>query len=98
MFKKIWIVTASVMTAGALTTIGCDHIKNEIDCSGICQRYSDCYDKSYDVDSCTTKCKDNANSDANFMSKADDCDSCLGDKSCASATFNCATECVGIVP
>jgi hypothetical protein len=98
MFKKMWIVVAGVMLAGSLSTMGCDHIENAIDCHGICQRYSDCYDKSYDVDSCETKCKDNANSDKDYMSKADDCNNCLGDKSCASATFNCATQCVGIVP
>jgi hypothetical protein len=98
MFKKMWIVVAGVMLAGSLSTMGCDHVENAIDCHGICQRYSDCYDKSYDVDSCESKCKDNANSDKDFMSKADDCNDCIGDKSCASATFNCATQCVGIVP
>ena len=99
MFKKIGIVVSGVMMmALSVTSMGCDSVKNAIDCHGICQRYSDCYDKNYDVDSCEDRCKDNANKDDTYMTKADDCNSCLGDKSCASATFNCATQCVGIVP
>jgi hypothetical protein len=77
---------------------GCGAVENAIDCNGICNRYQSCYDSKYDVGACDSKCRDNANSDKDYMNKANACHDCLGDKSCASATFNCGTQCIGIVP
>jgi hypothetical protein len=77
---------------------GCDSVSNAIDCDGICSRYSSCYDSSYDVSACTSRCRDHAGGDDDYMARADRCNDCIGDKSCAAATFSCAGECVGIVP
>jgi hypothetical protein len=77
---------------------GCGKVENAIDCHSVCDRYKSCYDSSYDVDGCAQKCRDNSSNDSSFQQKADECDACIGDKSCASATFNCATQCAGIVP
>jgi hypothetical protein len=91
------------LTLGALLLVlaiptGCDSISNAIDCDGICSRYASCYDSDYDQSACTSRCRDNAGKDDDYMARADSCNECIGDKSCASATFNCAGECVGIVP
>lgn len=75
----------------------CGSVENAIDCHGICTRYQSCFDKNYNVDSCESRCRGNANADKDFMSKTDACSNCLGNKDCASATFNCPS-CVGIVP
>ena len=78
--------------------LGCGAVENAIDCDGICNRYKTCYDLNYDVGACASRCRDNANADKDFMRKTDACNDCVGDKSCASATFNCAVQCGGIVP
>lgn len=77
---------------------GCSEVEHAYDCHHICSRYSECFDSGYDVDACETKCKDNADKDSSFADKADDCQSCEDDKSCAGATFECGAQCVGIVP
>jgi hypothetical protein len=76
----------------------CSSVDNVIDCHTICKRYGDCFNSSYDVGACETRCKNNSASDQNFQSKVNTCDACIDDKSCASATFNCAPSCNGIVP
>jgi hypothetical protein len=80
------------------SSISCDAVDEAFDCSDVCGRYRDCYDSSYDVDACESRCRTNAANDPNVKNDADACDSCIGDKSCASATFNCASSCGSIVP
>lgn len=82
---------------GALTVFGCNTVDNTVDCDGICRRYADCFDKSYDVSQCTSRCLDSVDNEG-YHTQADACVSCIDDKSCTSATFNCATQCKGIVP
>lgn len=91
--------TLTLVFIGALSALvsGCGAAENAIDCHGICTRYQTCYDKDYDTKTCETRCRANANSDQDFMSKTDTCSNCLGAKDCASATFNCPS-CIGIVP
>ena len=64
MFKKTWTMLLGLGFAASLT-VGCDHITNAVDCHGICHRYADCFDKSYDTDGCENRCKDSANNDKN---------------------------------
>jgi hypothetical protein len=78
--------------------LGCGSIQNLIDCNGICGRYQSCFDSKYDTNVCEARCRDNANTDSSYMSKATACHSCLDGRDCASATFNCGTQCAGIVP
>jgi hypothetical protein len=83
---------------GLVTMFGCSSIDNVIDCHKICDRYQSCFDKSYDTDACADRCHDQSSQDPNYQDKANQCEACIDDKSCASATFNCASECAGIVP
>jgi hypothetical protein len=82
----------------ALLVLGCGKIDNAIDCHQVCDRYRDCYDAKYDVDACADRCRDASSKDSDYQSKADQCEACIGSKSCAAATFQCATSCGSIVP
>jgi hypothetical protein len=100
MLKKTWTALCALMiVAGVLVGApGCRNVENALDCRGICDRYKDCYDHNYNTDDCHNRCEDKANDNKDFMRKVDACNDCLGDKSCASATFTCLDECGGIVP
>lgn len=87
-----------ILLASLAGLTACDSIDNSIDCNQVCTTYSDCFDSDYDVESCTSKCEDNAGMDADFENKLETCESCIEDQSCTEATFECATSCVGIVP
>ena len=73
-------------------------VESAIDCNGICSRYASCFDKGYDVDACEGRCRASARADVEFRHKADSCNSCISERSCAAATFACVTECVSVVP
>lgn len=88
---------ASLFAFGVLAFFGCAPADNAVDCQGICNRYQECFDENYDVGDCTERCVDDASNEG-YATQADECDACIDDKSCTSATFNCATECAGIVP
>jgi hypothetical protein len=89
--------TYAVLSAVSALLLGCGAVQNAVDCNGICDRYKSCYDKGYDSAACQTKCRNNANADTSFMSKADTCNNCIGVNSCAAASFSCPS-CIGIVP
>jgi hypothetical protein len=76
----------------------CDQADKLFDCQSVCGRYRSCFDDHYDVGACRSRCKDNADKDVDYQRKADDCQACIDDRSCASATFNCLLPCAGIVP
>jgi hypothetical protein len=86
----------------ALGAAGCsdtvDEVSNKIDCHSVCKRYADCFDADYDVEGCEDKCENSADSSEARETKLERCDDCLDDRSCSGAAFNCADECVGIVP
>ena len=77
---------------------GCSSAKAAFDCQSVCQKYKDCYKSDYNVGECLDTCRAKAANDDTWQDKADDCATCIGDKSCVGATFSCATECGGIVP
>jgi hypothetical protein len=77
---------------------GCNPIDAAIDCHAICARYQSCFDTSYDVPACESKCRSNSTTDTDYRHKADQCNACIDDRSCASSTFNCASECSTVVP
>jgi hypothetical protein len=68
------------------------------DCQSVCSRYRDCFDGRYDVDGCRSRCTEEADRDIDYKRRADDCEACIDDRSCTSATFSCFTTCAGIVP
>ena len=85
----------------ALVVAGCGPINAAINCNAICSRYQDCFDQSYDVNSCTTRCNSHSSNDTadeNYRRTAAECNACMGDTSCASATFNCGAQCASVVP
>lgn len=97
----------SLFTAAALATLlvpacGNDNpvnrVENRITCNDVCKRYADCYDSGYDVNGCTDRCTNDATEEKKKNDELTTCDDCIGDKSCTSATFNCATECSPFVP
>ena len=92
---------ASLLSALALTfafaSTGCDEVDERFDCAQICERYQDCFDNDYDVEACTNRCEDNADTQNGFADKADACENCLDDRSCT-GSFACVSECGGIVP
>ena len=94
-----WLVLAVAAALGAVVpVVSCDSVETAFDCQEVCSRYRDCYDASYDVGGCRDRCRQNAEDSATKRAKADACESCIGGKSCVSATFNCAADCSAIVP
>ena len=77
---------------------GCDSINRSVDCQDICARYSDCFDSTYDVSACQSRCDDSATNNANFDQQVKNCSNCIDDRSCTSTAFACTLECSGIVP
>ena len=73
-------------------------VDNAIDCNGICSRYATCFDANYDVSACELRCRDASSDDREYRRKADMCNACIGERSCAAATFSCVLECASIVP
>jgi hypothetical protein len=91
----------SLAAGSALSFAACgveQEIENEIDCQEICQRYSDCFDADYEVSACQDRCESDVDSGELTFDEVDACSDCIDDRSCASGTLSCATECVGIVP
>jgi hypothetical protein len=89
---------AGLLATAGFCHFGCAAATNAIDCNGICDRYQSCFDSSYDTTSCESRCRSNSNSDSDYMAKSQACSDCITDKSCASATFTCTSDCAGIVP
>ncbi|HEY2903880.1 MAG TPA: hypothetical protein VGL59_25060 [Polyangia bacterium] len=91
------LLGAAGIIAAAMGIGACDSVATAYDCQQVCQRYADCYNASFDVGKCRDMCRANAEDDATKMQKADACESCIGDKSCLSATFTCAGDCAGVI-
>ena len=77
---------------------GCGKADEIFDCQTVCSRYHDCYDTGYDVDACRQRCRTNSENDPSVRSAANQCEACIGDKSCLSATFSYGATCGTIVP
>lgn len=92
------LLTSLAISLFAFTTGCTDEIDRITDCQDICARYADCFDSSYDVAACRSDCQDEAQNSADFDQRVDNCENCLDDRSCSSATFTCTIQCAGIVP
>ena len=89
---------ALVVLVGALAGLtsavgGCDQVA---DCASVCERYQSCFDAEYDVDSCKTRCNDNA-SDPEFRAHTNSCDACINVRDCADTVFACASDCGDVI-
>lgn len=90
---------ASLLFAGvSLGFTSCSSVDAAFDCQRVCNRYKECFSSGYDVGACRDRCRSNAEADMEAQRKADQCEACIDDRSCSDATFNCATDCAGIVP
>jgi hypothetical protein len=78
--------------------MGCRPIDAAFDCNTICTRYKDCFDGSYDVESCADRCRASAQADDEFYRSVDTCEACMTDRACAGATFSCGGDCGQVVP
>jgi hypothetical protein len=94
--KRCLMMVTAVAVLGGIDACGtADEI---FDCQSVCSRYADCYDPSYDVDACRSRCRTASEKNSSVRSNADQCNACIGDKSCLSATFSCGGVCGSIVP
>jgi hypothetical protein len=101
--NRLWspksALAAFALALGAgLWVPSCGEADRLYDCQSVCNRYQSCFDSGYDVSSCRSRCTDSAERDMDYQRKADDCEACIDDRSCSSATFSCAVRCAGIVP
>ncbi len=90
-FAKSWLPVVMWLA-------GCGAVDAAIDCHAICQRYSDCFDGSYDVAACEGRCRSHSASDTTYRHLADQCSACINNRACPTATFVCAAECSSVVP
>lgn len=97
MFKRLSILGCFLVTGSLFTACG-DELDNVLDCSDVCNRYQECIDADYDVDSCVNECQADAGSSPDKEARLEKCDNCIEDRSCTGAAFACATECVGVIP
>lgn len=93
-FCALGLVSFSVAACSEVV----DEVTNTVSCADVCDRYSECFDKDYDVSACTDRCEDDADASEERETRLEACDDCMDDTSCSGAVFNCATECVGIIP
>ena len=97
-FGKSLSVLAVLFVAGCSSVSTVDEATSNVDCHSVCKRYADCFDSAYDVDGCSDKCQSSADSSDTRQRRLKACDTCIDDRSCTDATFNCASDCAGIVP
>ncbi len=88
----------TLVLAAALSLSACRAADTVADCHNICTRYRDCFDAEYGVNSCESRCRDNANADSSFYRRVDTCDACIDANACASAVFSCGANCSQVVP
>lgn len=96
--KNLLRFSFAAAVAGIVAGTACSSIDNAIDCNSICKRYADCFNSAYDVSACESRCKSNSQNDADYQNKVNTCSACIDDRSCSSATFNCAGNCSNVVP
>jgi hypothetical protein len=99
---KYWL--CAWLALGVFGTFSCsedndpiEQIDEASDCNDICDKYQECFDKSYDTDKCQSNCESRAD-DPDHRDQEDKCSDCIDNASCTGAVFSCTTDCLGIVP
>ncbi len=77
---------------------GCQPIDAALDCNTICTRYKDCFDGTYSVATCADRCRAKASNDSTLATAINRCEACIDTRACASASFNCGSDCSNVVP
>ena len=86
-YGRISVIGAFGLSA-ALLAFGCgdddpiEELEQVVDCFEICDRYEDCVEE-IDVSACTDACEDMIEVSSDVRRRADDCEDCLDDRSCA---------------
>ncbi len=93
LIARIIAVTSAVLMLGA-----CQPIDAAFDCDTICTRYKNCFDGSYNVETCASRCRENAKVEKDYYRAVNTCEACISDRACASATFSCGSDCSKVVP
>ena len=93
LIARIIAVTSAVLMLGA-----CQPIDAAFDCDTICTRYKNCFDGSYNVETCANRCRENAKVEKDYYRAVNTCEACINDRACASATFSCGSDCSKVVP
>lgn len=96
-FRSV-VVRTALISAGLMALTACRPVDAALDCNTVCTRYKDCFDGDYNVESCATRCRNSAEGDTSYYNNLDRCEACITDRACASATFNCGSECSNVVP
>jgi hypothetical protein len=101
---KSWVLACMAVSLLGFANASCSDDNNPIeqadealDCSDICGRYKDCFDKNYNTDKCENNCEDRAD-DPDHKDQEERCSDCIDNASCGGAVFSCADDCLGIVP
>lgn len=91
------ILPALFVAALSVMGLACGEADRTIDCAQICEKYHTCFDDDIDKLDCVDSCEDEADRDADFEERVDDCENCLDSTSCSEATVECAGECGSIM-
>ncbi|MEO8905855.1 MAG: hypothetical protein ABI488_25210 [Polyangiaceae bacterium] len=99
MTKFVSLFSGSLLLVlSAASCSAADPITNHFTCKDVCQSYADCFDDSYNVDDCKSKCEDKASSSDHQQDKLDECHACIDDKSCVADVASCSGSCSAFVP
>jgi hypothetical protein len=91
------ISKAILISLTSLLVGACGEAERTYDCVKICDKYAKCYDDELDKTDCVDSCEANGDLDADFAAKADDCEACIDDSSCAEASLDCSDECTTVI-
>jgi hypothetical protein len=96
--KHIILGLGLTISVPVLSLAACGEADELFDCTQICNRYDECVDEDSDVTACVDQCEDNADGENGeaFADQADECETCLDDRSCAES-FPCTDECAGVI-
>ena len=91
----------ATLVACLAASAGCgvvDDIDNSSDCTRICDRYRDCFDRNYNASACYDRCQARGTTNPDARRAIDTCSACINGLSCTGAVFTCGTQCSSIVP
>lgn len=88
---------AAVLALGASCRTQSESWDNRVDCDTICDRYSACFNPTFDVESCEDRCFDRAQVDYDFEFQVDRCSTCMRDLTCELIDLTeCREDCAPI--
>jgi hypothetical protein len=101
MLRKVAVMLVGAALALIVSFVGaggCEEAQNAFNCADLCNRYQDCFDKTYDTSACEIRCESYANVNAATHDAANRCQNCLNQSACAQATAVNCPDCAGLIP